>query len=159
MDTTRSRRRFLVALFVGAVVWAGILFAWSYCWGWVGQGSPALQYFVRPVCPAMSAEARYADTIDVIVPAHLDAEAHPTYVSPSGRYIITRLKGATPPGTYLYDTRTEEITRTEYFDHTSAVFVTDKWVVTQKDGFFVYNIHDGDRMQLRLLDVRVNSGT
>ena len=128
MPVTRRPWFRIGAISIG-LLWAGVLLGWSYCWGWIGRRTAALQYFVRPLCPASSAEARYPDTIDVAIPAELDAGVK--HVSPNGRYVLAELRGIAPPErTYLYDVHEQEYERTEFLAYTFAPFVTENWIVT-----------------------------
>ncbi len=101
----------------GCLLWAvlgPLLFAaglyWSWCWGWWGRESRLLQYLLQCQCPRASAEARYPDTVDVLVSACEDPYYNGAAVSPSGRYSFFRIRRPTAQR-YLYDRNQDSYVR------------------------------------------------
>jgi hypothetical protein len=78
----RRNRRWLTRFALLIVLGLGLYY--GYCWGLWGRSSLLMQYLFQCGCPAASAEARYPEEVDVIVPA-----CRQSYIelSPSGRYL------------------------------------------------------------------------
>lgn len=99
-----------------------LLLYYGYCWGWWGRGSLLLQYLFQCSCPAISAEARYPEYIDVVVPACKYLES---LHSPSGRLIYVLAEGSGTTSTYLLNLETGERTLLTLPDEGSNYFLTD----------------------------------
>jgi len=82
-----------------------LLLYYGYCWGLWGRSSLLLQYVFQCNCPAASEEARYPDTVDVIVPA---CRYVSTRLLPSGRLLYVHEKRLWLTSTYLLDLQTDE---------------------------------------------------
>jgi len=101
------------------------LLYYGYCWGLWGRHSLLLQYLFQCSCPAASAEARYPDGVDVIVPACRNAGVR---LSPSGRLLYVRENRSGITISYLLDLQTME--RIMVTDQPFSSFLTDDlWFV------------------------------
>ena len=85
----------------------GFVFFYGYCWGLWGRSSLLMQYLFQCGCPVASAEARYPDEIDMIVPA---CQYVSSMLSPSGRLLYVREKKLWRTSTYLLNLQTNEKT-------------------------------------------------
>jgi hypothetical protein len=98
-----------------------VLVYYGYCWGIWGKQSLLLQYLFQCNCPTASAEARYPESVDVIVPA-----CHYEYsvISPSGRLLFVREKNSGTTSVYLLNLQTGEKTPSP-LNNSGFYFLTD----------------------------------
>jgi len=98
-----------------------LLLYYSYCWGLWGRSSLLLQYLFQCNCPPVSEEARYPDTVDVIVSA---CKYYSSILSPSGRLLYVQEEESGISSTYLLDLLTNEKTSL-FIPEGSNHFLTD----------------------------------
>lgn len=113
-----------------------LLLYYGYCWGWWGRHNLLLQYLFQCNCPTASQEARYPDSVDVIVPACTYEYA---MLSPSGRLLSVREKDTGATSTYLLDLQTSEKIRFPLPENSGFYFLTDNLLyVSVSSGAEVY---------------------
>jgi hypothetical protein len=98
------------------------LLYYGYCWGWWGQQSLLLQYLFQCNCPAASTEARYPESVDVIVPA---CQYVSSMLSPSGRLLSVREKDSGTTSVSLLDLQTDEKVPSPVPEQDRFNFLTD----------------------------------
>lgn len=96
---------------------------WSWCWGWWGQNK-LLQYVFQCRCPAISEEARYPDTVDVVIPACLMPFSM-SQPSPSGRYVSVRVNQMNQQ--VIYDEYLDELYPAPF--DSFLVFLSDEFLL------------------------------
>ena len=96
--------RFWVACFT-VLLGLPLLLYYSYCWGVWGRQSLLLQYLFQCNCPLASEEARYPDTVEVIVSA---CKYRGSILSPSGRLLYVQEEESGFSSTYLLNLQTNE---------------------------------------------------
>jgi hypothetical protein len=102
-SSTQQADRILVG---GLVILLALpLLYFGYCWGWWGRQSLLLQYLFQCNCPPASEEARYPQSVNVIVSACRNAGVR---LAPSGRllYANENWNGAT--SSYVLNLETDE---------------------------------------------------
>lgn len=102
-DKPRGYRYWIIriALLLGLPV----LFYYGYCWGLWGRNSLLLQYFFQCSCPLASAEARYPDEVDVLVPA---CRYVSSILSPSGNFLYVQEDASHQIPGYFWDLRNND---------------------------------------------------
>lgn len=105
--TTKQRRNRVWLTRLALLIVLGFVFYFGYCWGLWGRKSLLLQYLFQCGCPAASAEARYPEEVDVVVPA---CRYVSSILSPSGRLLYIQEKNGSSNSTYLLYLQTNEKT-------------------------------------------------
>lgn len=127
----RHRRRFWLGCLTILLV-SPLLLYYGYCWGLWGRQSLLLQYLFQCNCPPASEEARYPNSVDVIVSAcHNDSSR----LSPSGRFLYVWENQDDPTSTYLLDLQTNEKLAFR-LSNSAFYFLTDDllYVISYQDG-------------------------
>ena len=121
ISSKRRGYRFWISRFA-LVFGLGVLFYYGYCFGLWGRSSLLLQYLFQCSCPVASAEARYPEQVDVIVPA---CQYVSSALSPSGRWLAVREENSGLPSVYLLDLLTGEKTPFPVLEKSGFYFLTD----------------------------------
>jgi hypothetical protein len=101
-----------------------LLLYFGFCWGIWGRHSLLLHYLFQCGCPAASAETRYPEEVDVIVPA---CRYVSSILSPSGSLLYIQEKNGISNSTYLLNLQTNE--KTSFFiPDGSNHFLTDNLI-------------------------------
>lgn len=109
----------------GLVILAALpLLYFGYCRGWWGRQSLLLQYLFQCNCPVTSEEARYPESIDVIVSACRNAGAR---VAPGGRWLHVDEEWNNVRSSYLLNVETGEKIPTAV-PQSNMYFLTDDLV-------------------------------
>jgi hypothetical protein len=122
----RQRRRLWLGCFT-ILLASPLLLYYGYCWGIWGRQNLLLQYIFQCNCPPASEEARYPNSVDVIVSACRNAKIS-TRLSPSGRFLYLREEKKGTALAYLLSLQTmEEIDVTN--QPFSSFLTEDLWFV------------------------------
>lgn len=89
---------------LGILLGLPLLFYFGYCGGLWGRQSLLFQYLFQCNCPSSSEEARYPESVDVIVSACRNGGVR---ISPSGRLLFVNNKINADRSTYLLDLETK----------------------------------------------------
>jgi hypothetical protein len=125
-STTHNRKGFSFGLGCFAILLASpFLLYYGYCWGLLGRQSLLLQYLFQCNCPVASMEARYPESVDVIVPACRNAGVR---LAPGGRLMYVNEEWDGRISSYLLDLETyQKIEFTILGDY--MYFLTDELVL------------------------------
>lgn len=134
ISNQRRNRIWLTRFALPIILGLGLFY--GYCWGLWGRKSLLLQYLFQCGCPAASAEARYPEEVDVIVPA---CRYVSSIQSPSGRLLYVQEKKLWRTSTYLLNLQTDEKIPFILSSESSNYFLSDELIFQRhiRDGYLL----------------------
>ncbi len=143
-DTLFKQLRLMPKISLSVLVFSGgtFLLYYGYCWGWWGRSNLLLQFIFQCKCPLSSNEFRYADYIDVILPA---CEYDNILISPNGKLLYVENNKES----YFWNLQTGE-KKLHTIPEGSRYFLTDELLFLRLDhnngiegGEYILNLTTG----------------